>query len=1134
MKKTTFALLFCGLFAAQADFVYQSGLDFLTTADLDGDGRSDLVLVDGANATVRIGYQLSASTITWFASRSLGLDEATGIACGNVLNAGHDVLVATAPMLNRYNLYHLNSPSQPPVPITASAAGIGPRSVVAMDIGGAGNTVNDDLFSISIMNGSSPYKGTRIRSDGTQLITFGSANTLGSAWSRLNEVEYKTGLRALAIIDGTGTLRLYSLTSGSLVQVVYRALGLPTAPNYVGFIPQGSSYAQFLAWEPGQSTLRALAITEPSPGAYALSVVNSYDLGAPIQSIQLVAGAGITRLAVVFDGGVAAAIYDYDGTGAPNLLQEISSALPDRFVGVLPFGTDDLVVLSSSSGDLSGVITANQHTFSGGQFVSTGTEMLPRGRVGAQANVMTFASEPFVNNAPRRLQLLRAGDWASSSIVAGGSVSATVETDAGTLDGLGNPQAVSLGAANPSAAYTLDNQLHAAISTYSFDAARGDELVGIMVSPDPGSYGTSVAVSFSTTPSATVYYRTAATAAWALYSAPFTLFQDATVQYYAVGGTGQTIIREAAYTFTDTPSNLDSDGDGVPDYVELANGLDPVASGLDSDGDGYSDLEELLAGTDPTNAADVPVDHIEQGSVYDLVLTPRPYDGVANATKKSAIDTQVRLFSTSGGLRGFAKTTNLVLGVTTDNPAAHFSALPRSMEPPFLAAVSDPRFDVNGSTLGNQRGGELVGLYSQPAAASIDVGYTYQGGALAIEAANWVALAQDAYGSQIRDIEVDSLGLDETIAGLLAERKMADLLYGRGVVTNAWLSLFKGRSADRDMDGMTSSSLQGLEVAGPGGEPAYHLPTLVAYLQGAVPSLTNLRALTQDIYDTCSDLGRSTNTVGKYPLPVDVLRSFIYTGTLQSNYLAQTSRTAPQMASAFNEAIQALALVASRPVGTFSLEVRTNSFEAACPVLYTGGGTAKSLYVASGNPYRFPITFTLQPGALVSVEAYTDPDWNLCPGTDPLEVIALNLTAVPVASGSDANGNLIPDDYEGLFLVGSGGLATSDLDGDGYSDLQEYLEQSDPANAPDLPGVPVADLSPPIILISTPVPGQAQLDIDWPASYADAFVFTVVQTTNLSTSAFAGSMELPRGALSESMDMSSGNAGFYRVQMRLR
>jgi hypothetical protein len=241
-----------------------------------------------------------------------------------------------------------------------------------------------------------------------------------------------------------------------------------------------------------------------------------------------------------------------------------------------------------------------------------------------------------------------------------------------------------------------------------------------------------------------------------------------------------------------------------------------------------------------------------------------------------------------------------------------------------------------------------------------------------------------------------------------------------------------------------------------------------------------------------------------------------------------------QLADAFNSATQLLASVSSRPVGVFDLAVRSDSFDGACPVLYTGGGTPKSLYDENGNAYLLPTSFLLPVGSVLRTTAFTDVDWNDCPGTDPLEVIELSVTAVPTASGHDLDGNLLPDAFEDLLLGGGGGFANEDSDGDGFSDLQEYLEQTDPSDDLDFPAVAVADMSPPWVYISTPAVDQVRLDIDWPAAYVDPFIFTIMHTTNLPSAGFMESYELPKGSLSESVDASADDAAFYRVQMQLR
>jgi len=86
-------------------------------------------------------------------------------------------------------------------------------------------------------------------------------------------------------------------------------------------------------------------------------------------------------------------------------------------------------------------------------------------------------------------------------------------------------------------------------------------------------------------------------------------------------------IDSADTDFSDNESGIiDSDGDGLPDSYELANGLNPndeIDAANDNDADGLTNLEEFINGTDPNSS--------------DVVLPKSPTGLVANAVNASSI-----------------------------------------------------------------------------------------------------------------------------------------------------------------------------------------------------------------------------------------------------------------------------------------------------------------------------------------------------------------------------------------------------------------------------------------------------------------------------------------------------------------
>ena len=68
-----------------------------------------------------------------------------------------------------------------------------------------------------------------------------------------------------------------------------------------------------------------------------------------------------------------------------------------------------------------------------------------------------------------------------------------------------------------------------------------------------------------------------------------------TVKY---GLKGQGSLKTATFTLSNSSFKKDSDGDGIPDLVEIALGMNPLDSVIpDSDSDGWNDFDEFLRGT---------------------------------------------------------------------------------------------------------------------------------------------------------------------------------------------------------------------------------------------------------------------------------------------------------------------------------------------------------------------------------------------------------------------------------------------------------------------------------------------------------------------------------------------------------
>jgi hypothetical protein len=830
--------------------------------------------------------------------------------------------------------------------------------------------------------------------------------------------------------------------------------------------------------------------------------VGSFNLGAEISQLIVLPGATTARLAALFANGTAS-VYDFNGSSAPTLVQEILPEAGEKITSLLPTGGQEFVAFSGT-GDTS--THSRRYTVSGAGYAAGPRTALPGViPLSIGANIFLFRDEPFVSTAPGLLRSVNAGDWTSDLTIIPGApatYTANVWNFLSAADGLRNPTPINFGSVAPTTSFGLVNQYTNFISIFSRAPAVGNEVVEILANPPAGEYKTAINISLSTPlAGAQLYYRTGTNTPWTLFTAPFTLIKTTTVQYYGVApGGANSRIHTADYIFPISPSTQDSDRDGIPDYVELAKGLNPNG-GRDQDGDGFTDLNELIEGTDPLNNLNFPSDsqRLEEKAAFDLLAALQPLNGVTSSGTPAVTGVGGRVYDLSGSILRAEITTNFPVEFPS-YPALNFTNLVVTGEPSLIAVGTDPHYDIVTAAADKRIGRELISLFSAPRPELPEVAYAYSGGALATEANAWLAAATTLYNSIPREELMASIDVHDSLIALLFERKISQILFQRGNPAGSNLTLFPFRPTDSGRTNPPLALLASLESRVNDAQPGYKLPTVLSNLSSMVNAVTpagmdQLKALTIDIYRISS---LSNNAApAAYPSPINVLRDFLATGNLHSNYFSARN-PAINLATAHTAANSALAAVSGRPTATVNLVVRADTFGGSCTILDTETGpvTQVALVHPGSVQYRLLESFNLIPGTHIQVFGYTDADPSGCSAASAVEVISLSMDAVPAVTAVDSDGDLLLDALELLLFGSLGNNGSGDSDGDGYSNLQEFVDGTDPADG-GAHGASIVDLSPPSIEISEADGNAVVLTFEWPAEYIDDFTFLLQSTTDL-------------------------------------
>jgi hypothetical protein len=217
------------------------------------------------------------------------------------------------------------------------------------------------------------------------------------------------------------------------------------------------------------------------------------------------------------------------------------------------------------------------------------------------------------------------------------------------------------------------------------------------------------------------------------------------------------------------------------------------------------------------------------------------------------------------------------------------------------------------------------------------------------------------------------------------------------------------------------------------------------------------------------------------------------------------------------------------------LSVRSDTFTSDCTLLNTVPPTSiRNLVHRNGEPFRLLESFKLLPGTEITVFGYTDVVNNNCTGAE-IEVISISLGAIPAVTPEDTDGDLISDSLELLFFAGLGQDGAGDFDGDGFSNLQEILDGSDPGDKFSKGVSPISLAPPKVELVLTPG-GDLKLKWKWPSKYANKIKFVVQSSTDLNDS-FSNFVLFPVPIGEDTYEVSlpkpSDKTRFYLVKMQL-
>lgn len=1143
---------------------------WIVPGDFDGDGVTDLAHVDSHTGAIEMWYGRADGGWTPGAPGPSGLAGVAHAAAARLVTTTRDDLVLTNTFGNALVIRPGSARGVEPAPVRVAVADLGPVHVAGLGPGrtaGYGDLVVHTTLDYSLAGVGGP---NRLRTYGRVAGTFTSASLTPDSPIRPDATLAVVGLAGLDLGDGNPAwlgahLRHPNFVSArlDLLQVVVGAA--PTLVQQVALdASAGWTAGRFgpaarpglLTWAPGPSNFsyRAFA-SEPAPGGWP--VANTVPLPFAVSEVVVVAEGDPGLLLLLRSDSQLAQLGQFDGAtftpvGAP------LEATFNRYLGAaVALGNGRFSIADRDYGAGQDPNWRTYGTAGGGPTLLDERALtgIPAGA--ARANVLLFAGDPLDPLTGGELrELRRVGDWTQEANPTGGALAIRAQVDRGLPLGLAAEVEGFGGGVPAGVTHALPNQLTAQVSLAPRGPAEGVPTPRVTLNPAPGRYPAALrAEPVAPWPGAVLRVRRGQNN-WANYNpaAPLVVTESTTIMAYAIDPvTGRpSAITTAEYIITQPDRERDSDGDGVPDFVELWYGLDAQGSGRDGDGDGMSDLREILLGSDPSDGASIADDQFvpafAERSAFDLRVTlAAQQPGGAAAAREAPAAGLAMVVRGSTGERRVGRST--VTGGTSAE--VHLTGVPYAGAQglPWLVARSEaPRFVLAGEAPDRFRGVELLALVDDPGAEALALPWTADTGRpLANEVEQWRAAASFVYllgGAPVTQSVEATADPTDTLVVALLEQVLAELAVegGHRSAGDAPFTLVPDRPGEAGRVPLEAELLTALSrprsLLVPAWRPEDVLTALRATLADAEGALAPWRQLNHEFH-----LAAAADPIpGKaaVPLPLDRLRAVFETP------VASAGEDEGEIDEALAAFVAWRKSLEPRPVAQRVLIWSANeggscqqAFDPLTFETYTLRDARGRGYVAPGAP-------PLPDGTRVRVTGYTDVTTTACFGV-AMEVIdllpssggdrsGLAVEVLPGPSPFDQDGNLLADAWELAFYGSTGQDPFNDPDGAGVSLLQRYLEGLDPVDAAAAAALEPVDLRPPHLTIEQLDEFTVRLRWRYPTAYADVLSFEPESTYDLGQPFYPGFAQTTTSETGEwTADVAAYffDQGFFRLRLSL-